>query len=212
MLDLGGNIGFYFDLAQSLSEVSGEHKYEFVYVPRKRLDVMIAQDGFDGLVVGAVPSWFKDKNETKYFWSDGFFPDKDHYVSLKLNRFEFTSNESIKGKSIGVVAGLYYKGINESAEKGELDRVETIGDMQVLELIQKRRVEVGLISDSLFKYYNKTNQIDDIYYLSSTPHDVFIRRAFTTKNNQQIFKSFVKDLSILKHNLQINNLVTKYID
>ncbi|NVK25861.1 MAG: transporter substrate-binding domain-containing protein [Gammaproteobacteria bacterium] len=204
--------GFYFSLAELLSKENSGVDYQLYYVPRKRLDVMLSRPDFDGIVLGAVPAWFKDKLKTKYLWSDGYFEDKDHFVSLKTQKFEHVKGRPLKNVTVGKVAGLYYKGVTEQIKRGELLSVETTTELAILKLIEKSRVDVGIISDSAFKYYQSKGYVEHIFHLSSIPHDEFNRRAFTTKNNHKAFATFQKQLKQLMQSEKLQNLVSYYTD
>ena len=44
--------GLYYDLAEELNKISPIYKFHTVYVPRKRLNLMLTKRNFDGVVVG----------------------------------------------------------------------------------------------------------------------------------------------------------------
>ena len=210
IVDLDSQQGMYFDLAESLSDISVKYKFETVFVPRKRLNVLVEKQNLDGLVVGVLPVWFKDKNESKYLWSDGFYPDRDEFVSLKTLPFEYKGKSSLQGKIVGSVAGHYYREINEAVKVGDLLRIDTVGELEVLQLIEKQRVDFGLVSQSVFKYLRKNQNIQDIFHTSTIPHDQFSRRAFTTPNHSPYFDEFTLRLQQLVESGELTSLINKY--
>ena len=208
--DVNSKQGLYFDLADSMTELSDKYKFETVFVPRKRLNVLVEKQALDGLVVGVMPVWFRDKLEKKYLWSTGFYPDRDEFVSLKALPFEYKGKSSLKGKIVGSVAGHYYREINEGVKAGDLLRIDTVGELEVLQLIEKQRVDFGLVSQSVFKYLKKGEVVQDIFHASTIPHDQFIRRAFTTRNQTLYFDEFNLRLQQLVESGELTSLINKY--
>lgn len=202
--------GFYYDLAKLLSEYSENYNFKTIYVPRKRLNVMVLRDNFDGIVIGASPAWFKDKEEKKFLWTQGFFTDRDEFVSLTSSPFEYEDKHSLNNKILGSVAGYYYFGVNEGVRNGTIKRVNTVGELEVLMLIEKQRVEVGLVSSSVFKYLRKAGVVNNVFHFSKQPHDEFVRRAFTTKNNQSIHREMVNALAKLEESGKLKQVISQY--
>ena len=210
IVDLSAQTGLYFDLAKSLTNNSKKFEFRTLYVPRKRLNLLLEGNKLDGAVMGVSPVWFKDKTESKYLWTSGFYQDKDEFVSLKTAPFEYSNVSSLHGKIVGSVAGFYYKEVNEGVKAGKFLRVDTVGELEVLKLIEKKRVDVGLVSESVFKYLKKAGQVQDIFHTSSTPHDQFIRRAFTTKDQVELYQELSNLLNQIQATNELNQLLTRY--
>ena len=202
--------GLYYDLAEALNKISTKYKYYTVYVPRKRLNLMLTKNNFDGVVVGVLPTWFGDKTKQKYLWLPGFFPDRDNFVSLTATPFEYQIPITLEGKTVGSVAGYYYRGINEAVDAGKLNQVNTVGELEVLQLIKKQRVDLGLVSESVFKYLWAQGDIEDIFHFSNIPHDQFIRQAFTTKNNQAVYQELTMLIKQLENSNQLESIFSRY--
>ena len=143
-------------------------------------------------------------------WLPGFFPDRDDFVSLKTAPFEYQSPQSLNNKTVGSVAGYYYKGVNEAVDSGALKRVNTVGELEVLQLIKKQRVDLGLVSESVFNYLKAQGQIDDVFHFSNIPHDQFIRQAFTTKNNLAMYQELELLLEKLKSSGRLDTIIARY--
>lgn len=210
IVDLSKQTGLYFDLANYLTERSSKYKFETIYLPRKRLDHMIENSQLDGVVLGVSPVWFKDKEEEKFLWLPGYYRDRDDFISLKSAPFEYRGKESLLGTTIASVAGYYYFNINEIVAEGKMLRIDTIGEVQVLQLIQKQRADMGLVSHSLFKYLEKQGDQKDIYHVSSNPHDSFERRAFTTVDNNDVYLDIKSLFAQMYTDVDWQIIVSKY--
>jgi len=202
--------GLYFDLAASLSEHSPLYDFKTVYMPRKRLDHIISRQQLHGIVLGAAPRWFNDPDETVFRWSVGFYQDRDEFVSLKSAPFNYKKPSSFENKSLATVAGYYYFGINEAVLENKLSRVDTVGELQVLELIAKQRVDFGIVSYSVFKYLIKNGDVIDIYHTSPIPHDEFQRRAFSPKALTPALEEFNRLIQRFKKQGHLASLIGQY--
>ena len=202
--------GLYYDLATFLNQQTQTYEFQTVYIPRKRIDRLLQQNKLKGVVVGVSPSWFKDKEETRYHWFDSFYYDRDEFVSLKSNKFEYTDYQSLSNITIAGVAGYYYHGVNEAVSGFNAKRINTIGETQVLTLIEKGRADTGIVSNSVFKYLKAQQQLPDIYYLSEKAHDAFGRRAFLSYDNQELQNKLNKIFKDLANNKDWQSIISQY--
>ncbi|WP_169726089.1 substrate-binding periplasmic protein [Aestuariibacter salexigens] len=202
--------GLYYDMAKLLTRKTDNAVFRTIFLPRKRLDLMLKERTLDGVVVGVNPKWFKDPDETRYLWLPTMFTDRDEFVSLKSSPFEFTGIESLYGKSFAGVLGFYYFGVNEAVAEERVPRIDTIGERQVLELIEKGRADVGIVSQSVFAYLQRKDELPDIYHLSERPHDEFARRAFTLKRHQDLYQVMLEATETLKDDPAWQQLLAKY--
>jgi polar amino acid transport system substrate-binding protein len=190
-------IGLYYDLAQYLSDKDPLHTYQTNYIPRKRLDRMIEMASLDGVIIGVSPVWFDDVKQTRFLWLPSIYADRDEFVSLNTSPFEFTGPESLMGKILAGVAGYYYFGVNEAIDRRLVSRIDTIGELQVLELITLGRADFGIVSKSVFTYLNSIDDLPDVFHLSEQSHNVFLRRAFTLHQHIETYKSMLPLLESL---------------
>ena len=180
--------GLYFDMAAYFTLLVPDVSFRTIYLPRKRLNLMIENQTLDGAVIGVSPVWFGDKDETRFLWLPTIYPDRDEFVSLSSDPFEFTGTDSLHGKVFAGVSGYYYFGVNQAVADKHLMRIDTIGERQVLELIERQRADIGIVSQSVFAYLRSTGELSDIYHFSARPHDEFNRRAFTLKKHRDIYE------------------------
>lgn len=210
IVDLPKRTGMFYDLARLLSSKSQSYRFITYYVPRKRLDRLLQSDRLDGVVIGAIPAWFKDVNETRYLWLPGFFEDADEFVSVKSHPFEYTTEDSLHGLTMAGVSGYYYFGVESSVSKGKLTRIDTIGEREVLTLIEKGRADMGIVSASVFKYFQKQGQIEQEFHFSKQKHEAFQRRAFTSLDNPQLHEHMLELFATMREDGSWERLVAQY--
>lgn len=182
IVDIDRKSGLYYDFARLLNQRTDKYEFITAYVPRKRLDRMIENDDLDGVVLGAHPVWFKDEEQTRFLWLPSIFEDADEFVSLRTTPFEYQDPSSFDGKTLAGVAGYYYFATVDAVKEGRLERVDTIGEQEVLSLIALGRVDMGIVSQSVFRYLRKHGDIEDTFHFSAQKHESFQRRAFTSKH------------------------------
>ena len=210
IVDLPERTGLYYDFAELLSKRSEHYRFITTYLPRKRLDLLIENNRLDGVVLGATPVWFGDKAQTKFLWLPPFFADADEFVSLKSTPFEFTGDPSLQNKTLAGVSGYYYFGVNNAINQGQLKRLDTVGEYEVLTLIEKGRADMGIVSQSVFKYLKKHAQIEDIYHFSNRQHEAFDRSAFTTLGNTDVHQEMLQLISEVLEDGSWQDMVADY--
>ncbi len=181
-------VGLYFDIVNYLNKASDEYQFDLVYVPRKRLEVMMQEGTFNGILLGVNPIWFKDRDRTKYLWTDHVLKDRDELISLKSEPFEFNTPKSLSGKVFGGVRGFYYFGINEYINAGNALRIDTEREIDLFTLLSRNRIDTALISQSTFDYMIAKNQWHDKFHVSDKPHDIYDRHILVPKDKTSVFE------------------------
>ncbi|WP_100642973.1 hypothetical protein [Alteromonas facilis] len=210
IVDLNLKTGLYFDLAEYLSSKDPKRQYITEYVPRKSLDRLIESKRLDGIVVGVNPLWFNDPEESRFLWLPGIYHDRDEFVSLPSTPFEYNGQDAYNGKSVAAVDGFYYVGINEAVAERYLDRINTIGEKQVLELVAKKRADFGIVSASFYAYLQSIDAIKQDFHLSENPHDSFMRRAFVLQSEAALHSDLNSIMTSIASDEEWLNILQKY--
>jgi polar amino acid transport system substrate-binding protein len=205
IIDADKGLGLYFDVAKLLTQSSKKYRYRLLYVPRKRIDLMI-KDQLEVLLIGVNPNWFE--NAENYLWSNALMHDQDEFVSLKSHPFEYLGPDSLDGELYAGVFGYFYHGLNNKENAGKLARVNTLKEPDVLTLVEKNRANWGIISRSTFNYLKNEKQIADIFYLSAQSHDEFERFIMLPRGHHSILKEINQVLTT--GNAKWQNLLETY--
>ena len=210
VINLEDESGLYFDFVHLLNETSELYQFDVVFVPRKRIDRMLQSQSLDGILLGVNPVWFKDKAETKYLWTTAFLEDRDEVVSLATKPIDYVQPASLKGLVIGGVRGFYYYGINELVSTEKANRVDTVGEADLFDMLLKERVDLAIIGRSAYDYMIKTQQWQGVFHLSKIPHDTFERRILVPQNSSELFQHLSKILSQLPDNQRWQANIASY--
>lgn len=179
--------GLYYDFSAYINRKLGKALLRTEYMPRKRLDQLVQSTDFDGIVIGVNPLWFHDTEEKLYLWTSTLMKDRDELVSPVDRPVNYNGAESLSGKTIGLVNGLYYYGIDEAAAAGQLVREDTNSELQNLTKLRVHRIDATVISRSTFDYLMKHFGGRELYYLSERPHDVFARRILIPYRRRDVY-------------------------
>ncbi|MFC6441571.1 ABC transporter substrate-binding protein [Bowmanella sp. JS7-9] len=186
ILDITAEKGLYFDLSTVLS-TPGKIEFYTVFVPRKRIERMLESKKLDGIIIGVNPTWFGDLNENKYHWSPAFFHDRDEFISLPKNHFEYVDDESLQGHILAGVRGFYYHHVESLVRNNNMQRIDTIGEHEVLQLILRERADIGIVSRSTFDYLRTHEHPEfNLLHVSTKPHDSFARRILIMPENKEL--------------------------
>lgn len=186
IVDLERRQGLYYDFSDYLNRKGRGYRFQTVFLPRNRLEHALARRQLDGVVIGVTPLWFHDPQQQKYLWTPSLFHDQDEIVSLAGNPFDYRGPESLDGRRLAGVLGFSYAGIDERVSAGKIFRSNTAGEREVLQMILKGRVDVGIVSRSTLDYLLATEPRQGPFHVSKTPHDVFERRILVPQDKAAV--------------------------
>lgn len=203
-------LGLYFDFSTYLNTKTDKYHFETVFVPRKRIETMLASHKLNGILLGVNPIWFKDKAETKYYWTPAIYEDQDEFVSLQENAVEYSGAKSLAGKILGGVRGFYYFGVDELVKQGDITRYDTIGEYELLQMLILKRVDVGIVSRSTIDYLVKAKNWQSKFYLSKQPHDKYQRRILIPHYKKAVYDELAPIVSSLVEDPAWQKILDKY--
>ncbi|WDE10285.1 substrate-binding periplasmic protein [Thalassomonas haliotis] len=182
--------GLYFDLIRQLNSKSENYRFELIYMPRKRLNRNLHEGSLDGIILGVIPLWFKDKARTKYLWSEGIFEDYDDVVSSGDLSFEYQTPKSMIGKNFVGVTGYYYFGLDELVRQQKVKRFDVENEHRLLEMIILKRVDIGIIGHATLRSILADNKgwADKLYFSKNTFSNKFYRRILVPQYYPELFQ------------------------
>ncbi len=186
IVDLQQRQGLYYDFSDYLNSKGERYRFQTLFLPRNRLEHALAAQQLDGVVIGVTPPWFHDPAERKYLWTPSLFHDQDEIVSLASRPFDYRGPESLYGRSLAGVLGFSYAGIDAGVRAGKIFRSNTAGEREVLQMILKGRVDVGIVSRSTLDYLMAVEPRLGDLHVSATPHDIFERRILVPRDKAAV--------------------------
>lgn len=138
-------------LARKLSAMSGgRYRFESVYFPRKRLDVLLQSGKLSMVVPWVHPRFFGDIERTRYSWTGPLMEDESLIVSPRAAPLEYDGPASLRGKRFGAPAGHLFPDFEPLIASGEITRfdVPQIKNALIMMLVANRRLDFTIIDRS----------------------------------------------------------------
>lgn len=175
-------------LAHWLSQWSGG-RFEFVprQVPRLRLDLMLANPEWRGVVAWANPQWFADAEQQGLLWSSVLMRDRDLRVSRQADKVLFAQGHPLRAARFGGISGHQYQYLEAEFRSGLLVREDAQNELSNVLKLQHKRVDLILLQASSLPYLRA--QLPDFArwaYVDPQPQAEFERFLFTSRNNPDL--------------------------
>ncbi|WP_348946421.1 transporter substrate-binding domain-containing protein [Chitinibacter sp. FCG-7] len=177
-LDQPGNLSA--KLASWLSSHSaGRYQFVPVQLPRKRLDLVIGQPQWRGVVAWGNPVFFHDAQQRKYRWSKLYMQDVNLVVSHRSKPVAFKNAASLHGLRVGAVTGRQLEDFEADIAAGKITREDSTSVLSNLKKLKLQRIDATLISaSSLGSYRQSISDLDDWLYIAPTPRAIVPRHFF----------------------------------
>lgn len=211
ILDQVTGRGLYNDMLSYLNKENTAYRFELIYLPRRRLDLLINSGNLDGLVIGVSPVWFNDREEQKFLWTLPLMNDIDDVVSSKNQAFEFAGAKSMTGMRIGLVLGYYYYGVSELIAEGKIQRDDASSEEHSFRKLLAGRIDAAIISRSNYDYEMKNHpDLKGQFYISKKPHDQYDRQILVPLNMPKVQQQINVILRNAANDLIWQKLISAY--
>lgn len=195
----GNGRGIYYDLIQHLNQQKLDGiTFKLTYLPRKRLQLKLEDGSMDGIVIGMMPQWFDDVAQQKYLWTVPFAIDRFVLVSRVGYGFDPNVTGSMAGRTIGLVLGYVYPGIDEWIARHGLVRNHALSEGINLEKLRLGRVDCVAVAESVARYYLKTHALTDKFQLTDLPGQQTERRFLVPHSKAAVFDKLAPAIRKLK--------------
>ncbi|ELX12222.1 extracellular solute-binding protein family 3 domain-containing protein [Janthinobacterium sp. HH01] len=165
---------------------NGRYHFIATQLPRRRLELMMEQPAWPGVVAWANPRWFT-ASAARQSWSRYYMVDANLVASLRSAPLDYVDDSSLYGHSIGTVQGYTYKNLEPLLRDGKLARDDADSEARNLLKLQQRRVSVAFLqASSLPRFHRQFANLDHWLYLSPKPRTVFERAFFTAPNQPEL--------------------------
>ncbi|BFM15304.1 hypothetical protein R50073_14870 [Maricurvus nonylphenolicus] len=189
--------GLYQAFINLLNTHQQQWKITLKYIPRKRLDLHLKAGTLDGAVIGVNPTWFKDKQQTRFHWSQPFLWDVDVVAVRSGNRFPYQHPNDLTDKKLALPRGYYFWGVTENIDQGRQWAIEASSELQNLKLVAANRVDATILSAKTLQYYEQRIFRPGTFQALATPHDEYSRAVMFPNLNATRYKSLHQHIDTL---------------
>ncbi|SCK22511.1 hypothetical protein [Vogesella sp. LIG4] len=169
------------------AHAAGAYVFQAVSLPRKRLSALIAQPGWQGLVLWANPVWFDDVGMRRYAWSQPLMQDVDLVISRQELSLEYGDLGHYTALRLGGIAGHRYADVDRLFADGQLQREDADSQLQNVFKLRRQRIDLTFIQASSLPYL--LQQVPDLRtwaYFSRSNRGQVTRYCFADKDNRRL--------------------------
>lgn len=202
----GDGTGLTYELADYLSERSQVYKFVVQLLPRKRLDVMLEKE--DMIVPWVTPVWFGKGAKDRFRWSKTLFEDGSVYVWSSQSDDKFEKPGDLIGRLLGGISGYRYVGVDQLVESGMVKRLDVATEVQLLQMIANRRVDVGIAPASGTSFIIKQQGWSKKYKIAA--HHKFQRSLLIKTENRDLLDFINREVLNIHKVSDWNYIIEKY--
>ena len=175
-------------LAAWLSDKSaGRYLFEARQMPRLRLNRIVAQADWQGVVAWANPLWFADPERQRFLWSSALMSDRNVLVSRQVDQLLFPAQEPAQPLHLGAISGHFYADLEPFMQRGLLLREDAQNDLSNVRKLQHGRVDIVVLQASSLAYLRaQMTDFDQWTRVSPTLQPSYQRYLFTSTANPQL--------------------------
>lgn len=204
-------------LGQELTEhltfkAQGRCTFYLLNVPKGRVDKMLANPKWMGIVAWINPVFVNDKAMTKYIWSRAIMHEIDYVASLNDNPIEFKGLESLYGHIMGTVLNQRYADVEDALKSGKIKQVIVLKQESLVSMLLKRRIEFAFLSKSTLSWLKKEfPEFGSKIHLAKKVRNEFDRHILITPNMDKENRDFIlKTVNNLNNDLEWKKRFDKY--
>ncbi len=183
------NPGLYQAFIDLLNQQQNQWQIRLEYIPRKRLDLRLQAKTLDGAVIGVNPLWFKDKQQTRYLWSQPILRDVDVIAVKADQRFPYQHPDDLINKLLALPRGYYFWGVSENIAGGQQQVIKATSELQNLKLVASSRVDATILSAKTLRFYESTVFTPTTFQTLNKPHDQYFRAILFPPKFSDAFES-----------------------
>lgn len=135
------------------------HEPRFLFYPVNRLQAMLRRGDLD-LNYADSPLWNSPEELQRFVFSKPYLEVSEHLYFLAGHPAAPASLGELNGLRIGMVRGYSYPALDPALASGRLGKLETSKDLELLNLLQRKRVDAVAMVDDLFAYLVMHQELD----------------------------------------------------
>ncbi|MDT8989642.1 hypothetical protein RQP54_02060 [Curvibacter sp. APW13] len=191
----GAEEGLTFELAEYLTRhANGQYRFVAEVLPRKRLDLYLADPAALWVVPWAVPRFFGPDATSTYAWSPPYMADGNHLLTRKGSAIRYTGPESLAGLRFGATLGHRYGLLDPLVQAGRLMREDCYNLLCNVEKLKRDRVDFAWVPSGSIGYLRKqVSDFDTSIEVSVRPVESF-ERSFMLPKGQPALQRYLEGM------------------
>lgn len=192
----GAQEGWTFALAEYLNRnAQGDYQFVVEILPRKRLDLYLADPQARWVVPWAVPRFFGADANRQYAWTRPFMRDGNHLLSRRGSGIHYNGPESLAGLRLGGTLGHRYALLEPLLHDGRLTREDCYNLVCNVEKLKRGRVDVAWVPSGAVAYFRTVvPDMDEYIEVSAKPVESF-ERSFMSPKGDAALHRFLENMA-----------------
>lgn len=182
--------GLTFALADYLNRnAQGTFQFVVEILPRKRLDLYLADPQVLWVVPWAVPRFFGADATRRYAWTRPFMRDGNHLLTRRGSGIHYSEPESLQGLRLGGTLGHRYALLEPLLQDGRLTREDCYNLVCNVEKLKRGRVDFAWVPSGAVAYFRTVvPDMDEYIEVSAKPVEVFERSFMSPKGADDLHR------------------------
>lgn len=174
------------DLARELTQRSaGKYQFEVQVTPRKRIDFILNDPQWQGLVPWVNKAWFKDEVDSRFAWSAPLLKDAD--LVLSYQPLVYQGTDSLVGLRFGGILGHRYVDLERAITDGQIQRDNALNELGNIKKLKLNRVDFLFLSYSNWiAILSQNPSLVKGLHIAKKPRNIFERSLLISPNHSQL--------------------------
>jgi len=197
--------GIIFDV---LNHIAVQHSLKVVPVRVSETRVQVLLDNHKLDAHASALEWIE--NPEKYLFTQPIVKVRDLVFTREDSSFNFQKIEDLYGQGVGVRTGYSYQSLTHHFKSGKIKRLDSNNELYMLNMLSRGRLDIAIITEYVGLWLIKENTVKQRFKISKNAIDTTDYRLVFTKKWQPFVNHFNKELSLMKRNGQLENILSKY--
>ncbi|MEH6633516.1 MAG: transporter substrate-binding domain-containing protein [Halopseudomonas aestusnigri] len=180
--------GLTYDLAAYLTKKSrGRYIFRARVMSRPRVNNLIESSKIF-VVPWVNPVWFKDKDETKFLWTQNvLLLGKNVVISRQDNKLIYKGPNSLSGLKFGGVRGHQYTGIDDFISQSvKTVRIDSDRHLSNIHKLLNGLIDVTSMPSSAANYFISELNLEQSLFIAPIPHKSYERKMLISSKRKDI--------------------------
>jgi ABC-type amino acid transport substrate-binding protein len=203
--------GMYVDFIKAFDEQSEKFSIVLEGLSRKRIDRAMAEGEAQASSL-TNPMFVGETRVANFLFSDPIWQSGNYIVMNSQNVFDYTSPESLFGKTLGVIYGNRNATFDPHIEAGDIKALPARTNQGLYEALQSQKVDAILVNNHVFLYELKQASIDASQFVfSETPVFEFDLMTQVQKTHPHFLEALNAFIAQSEENGFLDELSQKYL-
>ncbi|MES2127043.1 MAG: transporter substrate-binding domain-containing protein [Pseudomonadota bacterium] len=171
-------------LATNLNEqAKGRYLFVPTALPRKRVEVLMDDPNWRGVVAWVNPEFFGDRSHTKYLWSAPLYTDSNLVLSRRGSPVDYKTPLSLRGLRVGTIDSFRHPDLEPLFAGGGSMRADVHARSQNMFKLRAGRIDAVLMQASAMAQLRRDHpDLEQWAHIARQPQAVYQRHLLVSND------------------------------